>query len=286
MANQLTLTNTPYLYSISLTSSSVTNTAYTIVPADSTHDRRIYGMIATNTSAVNHNACTLWLSDGTTDYQMGKDDISANAGNNVSTGSIDIFTSSDFSGLLTYAMGDNMGVWYFNLPKTWSMKFTYTNTLSAGNAMTFTTFGEKYGGVTQRFTSRHFQQTATFSNAGGTTRRDIVSSVAYDRRIYGIDAASTDSTARTLAISLNDGTTNYLIYTISILANSGNTTAISAQDLFYDAFIQGLFVRTADPEGISYYFNLPAGWSLNGIFAVAPAIGSQINIKTIGDTYE
>jgi hypothetical protein len=264
----------------------VANTAYTIVPADSTHDRRIYGMIVTNTSAVNHNACTLWLSDGTTDYQMGKDDISANSGNNISTGSNDIFTSSDFSGLLTYAMADNMGVWYFNLPKTWSMKFTYTNTLSAGNAMTFTTFGEKYDGVTQRFTSTHFQQTTAFFNIGGTTRQNLITSAAYDRRIYGIEATSNDNTARTLTISLNDGTTNYLIYTISILANSGSTTAIAAQDLFYDAFIQGLFIRTADPEGISYYFNLPAGWSLNGIFAVAPTIGSQINIKTIGDTYE
>jgi hypothetical protein len=264
----------------------VANTAYTIVPADNTNDRRIYGMVISNTSAVNHNACTLWLSDGTTDYQMGKDDISANAGNSISVGSNDIFTSTDFSGLLTYAMADNMGIWYFNLPKTWSMKFTYTNTLSAGNAMTFTTFGEKYDGVTLRLTSNVFQQTATFSNAGGTTRRNLVSSVAYDRRIYGIEATSNDSTARTLAISLNDGTTNYLIYTISILANSGNTTSIAAQDLFYDAFIQGLFVRTADPEGISYYFNLPAGWSINGVFAVAPAIGSQINIKTIGETYE
>ena len=285
MANQLTLTSTPYLYCISLTSSSVANTAYTIVPADSNHDRRIYGMSITNTSAVNHIGCTLWLSDGTTDYQMGLDTISANAGNSISVGANDLFTNSDFSGLLTYAMADNMGVWYFNLPKTWSMKFTYTNTLSAGNAMTFTTFGEKYDGLTHRFTSMPFQQTATFSNAGGTTRRDLVSSSASDRRIYGIEATSTDITARTLAISLNDGSTNYLLYTISVLANSGNATTIAAQDLFYEAYIQGIFVRTADAEGISYYFNLPAGWSINGVFSVAPTAGSQINIKTIGETY-
>lgn len=286
MADQLTLTNTPHLYCISLTSSSSANTTYTIVPADSTYDRRIYGLSITNTSAVNHLACTLWLSNGTTDFQMGLVQINANSGNNISTGATDVFTNSVFSGLLTYAMADNMGVWYFNLPKTWSLKFTYTNTLSVGNAMTFTTFGEKYDGVTHRFTSKPFQQTATFSNATGTTRKDIVSSVAYDRRIYGIEATSTDTTARTLSINLNDGTTNYLIYTISVLANSGNSTSVSAQDLFYDAFIQGLFVRTADAEGISYYFNLPAGWSINGSFAVAVTAGLQINIKTIGDTYE
>lgn len=286
MANQLTLTSSPYLYCFSLTSSSSANTAYTIVPADATSDRRIYGMSITNTSAVNHNACTLWLSDGTNDYQMGKDTVSANAGNSISVGANDLFTSSDFSGLLTFAMADNMGVWYFNLPKTWSMKFTYTNTLSAGNALAFTTFGEKYDGLTHRFTSTVFEQTATFSNAGGTTRRDLVSSSAHDRRIYGIEATSTDTTARTLSINLNDGTTNYLLYTVSVLANSGNSTTVAAQDLFYEAFIQGIFVRTADSEGISYYFNLPAGWSLNGAFSVAPTAGTQINIKSIGEKYE
>ena len=285
MANQLTLTSTPYLYCMSLTSSSVSGTAYTIVPADNDYDRRIYGMSITNTSAVNHLACTLWLSDGTTNYQMGLDTISANAGNSISTGANDLFTSSDFSGLLTYAMADNMGVWYFNLPRTWSMNFTYTNTLSAGNAMTFTTYGEKYDGVTHRFTSEHFEQTATFSNAGGTTRRNLVSSSAHDRRIYGIEATSTDGTARTLSINLNDGTTNYLLYTISVLANSGNSTSVAAQDLFMDTFIQGIFLRTADSEGISYYFNLPAGWSINGAFSVAPTAGSTINIKTIGEKY-
>lgn len=286
MADKLILSNSPYLYCISLTSSSVANTAYTIVPADSNYDRRIYGLSVTNTSAVNHLSCTLWLSDGTTNYQMGLVTINANSGNSISAGATDIFTNSVFAGLLTFAVADNMGVWYFNLPKTWSMKFTYTNTLSAGNAMTFATFGEKYDGNTHRLTSNLFQQTATFSNAGGTTRRDLLSSAAYDRRIYGIEATSTDTTARTLAISLNDGTTNYLIYTISVLANSGNSTTVAAQDLFYESFIQGLFVRTADAEGVSYYFNLPAGWSINGAFSVAPTAGTQINIKTIGETYE
>lgn len=284
MANQLTLTNTPYLYCISLTSSSSANTAYTIVPSDSTYDRRIYGLSITNTSAVNHLACTLWLSNGTTDYQMGLVQINANSGNSISVGSTDVFTNSVFSGLLTFAMADNMGVWYFNLPKTWSLKFTYTNTLSAGNAMTFTTFGEKYDGITHKFTSKPFQQTATFSSTTGTRTVNLVDSAAYDRRIYGISATSTDVTARTMAFGLTNSGTNYLIYTESILANSGNSTTIAAEDVFYDAYIQGLFVRTADPDGVSYFFNLPAGWGITGTLAASTT--GTITMKIIGDTYE
>lgn len=284
MANQLTLTNTPYLYCISLTSSSSANTAYTIVPSDSTYDRRIYGLSITNTSSVNHLACTLWLSNGTTDYQMGLVQINANSGNSISVGSTDVFTNSVFSGLLTFAMADNMGVWYFNLPKTWSLKFTYTNTLSAGNTMTFTTFGEKYDGITHKFTSKPFQQTATFSSTTGTRTVNLVDSAAYDRRIYGISATSTDVTARTMAFGLTNSGTNYLIYTESILANSGNTTTIAAEDVFYDTYIQGLFLRTADPDGISYFFNLPAGWGITGTLAASTT--GTITIKIIGDTYE
>lgn len=286
MANQLTLTNTQYLYATALTSTSSSGTAYTIVPADATHDRRIYGLSVTNTSAVNHLSCTLWLSDGTTDYQMGLVSVNANSGNSISVGATDVFTNSVFSGLLTYAMADNMGVWYFNLPRTWSMKFTYTNTLSAGNQMAFVTFGEKYDGVTHRFTKNTFLQTATFSNANGTTAKDLVPSAGYDRRIYAISATNTDVTARAMAFNLNDGTNNYLIYTDSILANSGNATSIASQDLFYEAFIQGLFVRTADIEGIAYYFNLPAGWSLRGNLTSAPAGASIVTIRVTGETYE
>lgn len=284
MANQLTLTNTPYLYCISLGSTFSANTPYTIVPADNTHDRRIYGLSITNTSSVNHNNCKLWLSDGTTDYQMGLVSILANAGNSISVGANDVFTNSVFSGLLTFAMADDMGVWYFNLPKGWSLKFTFTNTLSSGNLMTFTTFGEKYDGVSMKFTSTPFQQTATYSSTTGTRTVNLVPSAAYDRRIYAISAASTDVTARAMNFGLTNSGTNYLIYTDNIVANAGNTTTLAAGDYFYEALIQGLFVRTADAEGISYYFNLPAGWGLTG--TLTSNTTGLITMRVIGDTYE
>lgn len=283
MADSLRLSNTMHLECISLTASSSSGTAYTIVSATSSYDRRIYGISIANTSAVNHLTCTLWLSDGTTNYQMGRIDVAANSGNSTTISAVDLFTNSVFSGLLTYSMADNMGVWYFNLPKTWSMKFTYTNTLSAGNEMTFTSFGEVYDGYNIKNTSSAFEQTATFSNATGTNTIDLVSSSVYDRRIYGLSATSTDGTARTMTIKLNKGTNSYLLYTESILANSGNSTTISSEDIFYDALIQGLFVRTSDSEGACYYFNLPAGWSITG--KLSGSTTGVITIKTIGEVY-
>lgn len=284
MADKLTLTTTPHLYCTAFGSTYSANTVYTIVPADNTYDRRIYGLSITNTSSVNHNNCTLWLSDGTTNYQMGLVSILANAGNSISVGANDVFTNSVFSGLLTFAMADDMGVWYFNLPKTWSLRFTFTNTLSSGNLMTFTTFGEKYDGVSMSFTSKPFLQTSTFSSTTGTRLVNLVPSAAYDRRIYAISAASTDVTARVMNFGLTNSGTNYLIYTDNIVANAGNSTTLASGDYFYEALIQGLFVRTADAEGISYYFNLPAGWGLTGTLTSNTA--GLITMRVTGDTYE
>jgi len=283
MANTLTLTNSIYLYAISFTASSPAG-IYTIVPANNTYDRRIYGISLTNTSANVHNSCTLWLSDGTKNYQIGQINIPASAGATTTVGALNIFGDSMFSGMFTYSMADTMGVYYFNLPKTWSLKFTYTNTISTGNTLAFTTFGEIYDGVSMIHTSNQFQQISTFINATGTSTVNLLSSAAYNRRIYGISVASTDATARTISIRLSDGTNSYLIYTFSILANSGNTTTILSQDLFYDNLIVGLFIRVADSEGVSYYFNLPAGWSITGSLSVSTA--GTITVKIIGETYE
>lgn len=270
---------------MSLTASSSINTAYTIVPSDPSDDRRIYGINVTNTLASNHVASTVWLSDGTSDYQMGLITIPANAGNTNAIPSVDLFTNSEFRGLFTHAMADEMGEYYFNLPKGWSIKFTYTNTLTTNTALTFAAFGEVYGGSTMNLTWQEIDITKSITNANGTNSVDLVESSASDRRIYGIGLTSTDTTARTLAIRLSDGTNNYLIYTVSALANAGNSATIASQDIFYENFITGLFGRTSDAEGATKYFNLPAGWSINCTRAVAVAVGSLINVKIIGEIY-
>lgn len=285
MANTLTLTNTLHLECISITASAAPNTLYTILNANANYDRRIYGLAITTTDANTQNI-RLYLNDGVGDYQVSYTPLPALSGGSGVT-PLDLQGNSLIAAILGKRL-DVMGVSYFNLPKGWSFKALYTGTqLSGAERVNFISHGELYDGVTHKYTSTAFQQTATFSNATGTTEKDLLTSVAYDRRVYGISAVSTDSTTRILSLYLKSGSNSYLIYTVNILANSGNTTTIKASDIFADVngYSNAYFTKKYEPDG-TFYFDLPAGWSITAAFVGAVAIGSTITIKTIGDSYE
>jgi len=288
MGNSLILTNSLHLQCISLTSSSSINTIYPVVTATSSVDRRIYGLGMSSTSA-NTQTIKIYLNDGTNNYQVSQFSLSANAGNDITIGPYDIFGDTNVNAIFGKRV-DTIGVYYFNLPKNWSISASYGTALTSptGATLTFTSQGEIYDGVTNRYTSTPYQQIATYSNATGTTETNILDSKLYDRRVYAITAASTDSTARTMYIKLSNGITSYLLYTISILANSGNTTTIPSTDIFYDTngFSATFFNQQAEADSGQYYFNLPAGWKLTGTMASSVAIGAQITIETIVDSYE
>jgi len=286
MANTLTLTNNLHLECISITASATPNTQYTILNSNANYDRRIYGLTITTTDANTQNII-LYLNDGTSTYQVSYTALPANSGGS-GIAPLDLQGNSLIAPILGKRL-DVMGVSYFNLPKGWSFRALYTGTqLSGVERVNFISHGEIYdGGVTHDFTSTAFQQTATFSNATGSTEKDLLSSAAYDRRIYGISAVSTDVTARSISLYLKSGSTSYLLYTVSILASSGNTTSIKAYDIFADVngYSNAYFTKKFEPDG-SFYFDLPAGWSITGAFIGSIAIGSTITIKTMGDSYE
>ena len=286
MATSQTLTSTIHMECISLTASSAANTIYPVISATSSFDRRIYGLAVSSTSA-NTQTMKVYLNNGTTDFQVSQFSLAANSGNSISVGPYDIFADTNTNAIFS-KRSDVIGVFYFNLPKNWSIRASYGTTLTAPAALSFISQGEVYDSNTIEFTSKSFSQSATFSNTIGTTETDILSSVSYDRRVYAINATSTDATARTLALKLNNGTSSYLLYTISILANAGNTGAIKPIDIFYDTnfFGTAYFSQLAEPASGQYYFNIPAGWKLTGTFAVGVSAGSLITIETIGDTYE
>lgn len=242
-------------------------------------------MVITTTDANTQNI-RLYLNDGVGDYQVSYTPLPALSGGSGVT-PLDLQGNSLIAAILGKRM-DVMGVSYFNLPKGWSFKALYTGTqLSGAERVNFISHGELYDGVTHKYTSTAFQQTATFSNATGTTEKDLLTSVAYDRRVYGISAVSTDSTTRILSLYLKSGSNSYLIYTVNILANSGNTTTIKASDIFADVngYSNAYFTKKYEPDG-TFYFDLPSGWSITGAFVGPVAIGSTITIKTIGDSYE
>lgn len=288
MANTLTLTKSLHLQCISLTASGAINTIYPIVTATSSVDRRIYGLGMSSTSA-NTQTIKIYLNDGTNNYQVSQFSLSANSGNSISVGPYDIFGDTNTNAIFGKRV-DTIGVYYFNLPKNWSIRASYGTALTSptGATLTFTSQGEIYDGVTNRYTSNSFTQITPYTNTTASTETTILDSKTYDRRIYAITAASTDVTARTFAVKLSDGITSYLLYTVSILANSGNVTTITSSDIFYDTngFSSAFFNQQAEPDSGQYYFNIPAGWKLTGTMASSVAIGAQVTIEIIGDTYE
>ena len=286
MGNKLKLTNSIHLECISLTASAAPNIEYTILTSDPSKDRRIYGLGVSSSDANTQNI-VLYLNDGTRSYHVSRSALTANSGNSISLGPFDLQGNSLASPILGKRL-DVMGVSYFNLPMGWSMTALYTGTqLSGTEAITFTSQGEIYDSSTHKFTSNPFEQTVVLTNATGLTETDLLSSVAYDRRVYSISALNKDTTSRPLSIKLKNGTKSYLLYTVNILANSGNTTTISAYDIFYDVngYSTPFFTKNYEPDG-GYYFNLPAGWAITGTLGGTIAIGASITIKTSGDTYE
>jgi hypothetical protein len=286
MATSQTLTNSLHIEGISLTASTAANTIYPVISATSSFDRRIYGMSLSSTSA-NTQTMKVYLNNGTTDFQVSQFTLTANSGNSISLGPYDVLGDANTNAVFSKRT-DVIGVFYFNLPKNWSIRASYGTTLTAPAALSFISQGEVYDGINTKHTSKPFSQSATFSNAAGTSEIDILSSASYDRRVYSINSSSTDSTARTLALKLSNGTTSYLLYTISILANAGNSTTISSIDIFTDTngFSSPIFNQLAEPDSGQYYFNIPAGWKLTGTMAVSVTAGSVVAIETIGDTYE
>lgn len=283
----LKLTNSIHLECTAFTASAITGREYTIVAATSSSDRRIYALSMSSTDA-NTQSLQVFLNNGATSsiaalWTTGG--VGANLGNATTTAPLDIMALGRSAPLLG-KMFDVMGVPYFNLPKNWSITALYGGTqLSGTEALTFASYGEIYDGVSHRFTSRTYIQTATYSNTGGTTERDLMSATAYDRRLYSISAVNTDVTARTMAVKLNKDGKSHLLYTVNIPANSGNTTTIASVDIFRDSMSDPIFQKTYEPDQ-GFYFNLPTGWSVTGTLTSAPAIGSTITIISKADTYE
>lgn len=287
MGTTLKLTNSMHLECTAFTASAITGREYTIVAATSSSDRRIYALSMSSTDA-NTQSLQVFLNNGVTSsiaalWTTGG--VGANLGNTTTTAPLDILDLGRSAPLLG-KMFDVMGVPYFNLPKNWSITALYGGTqLSGTEALTFASYGEAYDGTSHRFTSGTDMQTTTYVNAGGTTEKDLVSSAAYDRRLYSISAVNTDVTARTMNVKLNKDGKSHLLYTVNIPANSGNTTALTPEDIFRDSMSDPIFQKTYEPDQ-GFYFNLPAGWAITGTLTSAPAIGSTITATSKADTYE
>jgi hypothetical protein len=137
------------------------------------------------------------------------------------------------------------------------------------------------------FTSAPFMQGLTASSANSTanTRYTILTEDAtYNRRVYGISIASTDAGAQTVTIWLNDGTSAYQVFVLSVAANSGNSTTVAAVDIMGSVYGAAVLQKQRDANGVPY-FNLPAGWSLQYQYNTTLLATEALYVLVFGETY-
>lgn len=139
--------------------------------------------------------------------------------------------------------------------------------------------------TTLTFTSAPFIEVTNFSNADLTTAKNILTvDNTYARRVYGISVFTDDTTPKDITVQLtNPGGTSFILTTMAIAANAGNTNAILPADLFTQTQMSPL-VKQRDAAGAAY-LNIPIGWSLKVAYKTAVAATKIANFVVMGETY-
>jgi hypothetical protein len=138
--------------------------------------------------------------------------------------------------------------------------------------------------TTLNFTTAPFTRVTQFLPADTTVAKDILPADATnDRRIYGITIYTDESAAKDVKLSISDGTTTWIMTTIAIPLNSGNTNAIVPVDIFASTQISP-FIKNRDASGAPY-LHIPATWSIKLNYVVTMTAAKTANIVIIGETY-
>lgn len=123
-------------------SNSSASTRYTILTADATYARRVYGISVTSSDA-GAQTVTFYLNDGTAVYQVFQLSVAANSGNSTSVAAVDLM-GSVYGAAVLQKQRDANGVPYLNLPAGWSLQYQYGTALGAGEGLYIIVFGETY----------------------------------------------------------------------------------------------------------------------------------------------
>jgi hypothetical protein len=119
-----------------------TNTFYDI-SGTASYDRRVYGIGVTSTDTVNIQTLTVALNDGVKDIRIYQGACPVNSGNTTAIVNFDLYNTTSASAIFA-AQADGNGVTYFNLRAGWSIKASYSTTLTTNRVLVFTVFGETY----------------------------------------------------------------------------------------------------------------------------------------------
>lgn len=152
MANSLTFTSNSFISVVQFATASAAtasgfqpstnNTIYDIMGGTVSYDKRIYGINATNVFGTAETV-TLYLFDGISSKQLYQVSVPINSGNLTTAASVDLFGNANGAGIFQKQKDAN-GVPYFNLPAGWSIRASYSVSLTGSSVLILATFGETY----------------------------------------------------------------------------------------------------------------------------------------------
>ena len=126
----------------------------------------------------------------------------------------------------------------------------------------------------------------SFTNTDGTNIKTVLTGGTNGTKIEWLNIASTDTAAKDIQFSLSDGTTTFLISTLSIPATAGFVNSVLPISLLASATASPYlpyFQFPLDVNGNRYVY-LANGWSLRANFTSAiTAAKTATVVLSVGD---
>jgi len=119
------------------------------------------------------------------------------------------------------------------------------------------------------------------ANADASNSKTIATAGTNGSKIETLVVASSDTSARDVSFFITISSTNYLLGTVSIPANSGNTNALPLVDILRNAQIPGL---AYDANGNKYLY-LKNGATLTCTALTTVTSGKLISINAMGGDF-
>lgn len=120
-----------------------------------------------------------------------------------------------------------------------------------------------------------------FLPADSTNTKIICTAGTNDSRVTRITITSTDTSSNVAYFYLNDGTTNFLIGYVVIVANAGsNGSTPSIAGLSANSWLHRSLDNNANP-----YFELPAGYTLRMSLQTAVSATREIDVIISSEDY-
>jgi hypothetical protein len=114
-----------------------------------------------------------------------------------------------------------------------------------------------------------------------TTATTLVTGGTNGTKVESIMVASSDTTARDLVLSVNNGSTSFPIGIVSIPITAGTVDTVPSVAIFRSAQLPGLAI---DANGNPYLY-VASGWSLQVAVATAPTSGKQFTVFAQGGNF-